>query len=148
MIGASARSELAGRWFNQIIDVEHVTYEDLGRPGRVFSQYDYKVAKAALKSVPENSHLERQIRRLQDKANKEGFKDGSGRTMTGRQILRTIWDSYQTDPTARALVKIPRLQALTYTGDDKLAVFFDAWNKLLDDQENPVDDRTKELMFY
>ena len=37
---------------------------------------------------------------------------------------------------------------LPYLGDDRLQDFLDAWMRLLNDQEENVSDRQKELMFY
>ena len=59
VLGCSGRQRLAGVWFNQIVGVARVTYEDLGRPGRIFEQSDHKVAQAALQSVRKDGHLER-----------------------------------------------------------------------------------------
>ena len=140
VVGRSARSAKAKLWFAQIDDLANVSYEDLATPGVLFEQYDYVVAVATMKAV--KGQLFRRIRREEEEANRRG------ETMSGRQMLRMVLNSYQTDPVAKEMFNITHLNELPYLGDDRLAEFLEVWLRLLGDQEESISERQKKLLFY
>ena len=86
--------------------------------------------------------LYQRLRRAEEEAHREH------RIMTGRQMLRMVLENYQTDATVKEMFNVTHLHELPFLGDDRLAEFLDAWLRLLGDQEEPLTERIKQLLFY
>ena len=86
--------------------------------------------------------LYRRVRRAEEQCFRRGY------VLTGRQMLRMILLSYQTNPTAKELFNITHLHQLKYLGDARMGEFLEAWLRLLNEQEGELTERRKELLFY
>ena len=107
------RKRLCAIYWRAIEDVENVSFDDLGDPGRVLEHYDGKVHVAVLDAV--GPALRRKIARVEAELWK------AGKFMSGRQSLRMVYDHFKTDRTSRELFSVTHLHALLYRGDDRYA---------------------------
>ena len=55
--------------------------------------------------------------------------------ITGRQAARMVWDYYKTNKVAREQFNIVHLAKLEYFGDDRMADWLHAWDRILADQD-------------
>ena len=120
----------------------NITFDDLNRPGKIMTQYDFKVLKAAFDHARGDDILHRDMNRKSKQMQKLGIE------MTGRQALRLIMENFKTDETSKELYNINHLTNLRYPGDANMASFLQQWHRLLDDQDDPVSDKKKEHLFH
>ena len=70
IIHKSGRKRLCLLWFEAVLQVETVAFEDLLDPGSTFESYDSKIFEAGLKASPQ--FLQRGIRRIDAELNRRG----------------------------------------------------------------------------
>ena len=141
VIAASANPATAYNWIKMVEDKE-VSFEDLRISGS-FLTLDTKLGSSI--SEIAKGELGRRLTLTTEREDKEG------RNVTGRQLLKVVYEYYKTDESAGILYDVSDLMNVRIRGDNpgwkQLQDFRDSWDETLAGMENEPSDDILEPMF-
>ena len=140
VIAASADPTRAYKWIKKVEDKD-TTFEELRNSGP-FLTLDSKLGSCL--SEIAKGELGRRITLMTEREDKEG------RNVTGRQLLKLVYDYYKTDESAGIIYDLSDLLRVNIRGDQgwkSLLDFRDTWDETLAGVENEPSDDILEPIF-
>ena len=138
IMGASGRGRAVFQW---ILEVENMDIDAnyLSNTAGLDS-LDVKLSKAI--HMIKKGRVEKRITNIVEEAAIKGD------FVTGRRLLRLIYEQYELDKAKGQLYDLRNLNMLVYPGDDQMEAFLDIWDEVVSRlSRHPGDDVLREILF-
>ena len=137
-MSASGRGRSIFAWVRAPEDMSS-DIEDLAECGDLES-LDVKLSRA-INRIKKGTRVKRKITTLIEAA------AARGEMVSGRQLLRVIYQQFEIDQAACGVYDISNLHALSYPGDEHLESFVDVWDEIISRlSRDPGEDVLREIL--
>ena len=138
IMGASGRGRAVFQWILEVENMD-IPAEYLADTAGLDS-LDVKLSKAI--HVVKKGRVEKRITNIVEEAAVKGA------FVTGRRLLRIIYEQYELDKAKGQLYDIHNLNMLVYPGDEQMEAFLDIWDEVVSRlSRHPGDEVLREILF-